>query len=66
MEYNGASSNGSGDKQRPYIECLKPLDDIGYAAAVDDAIGSITGADADGDTLFYSITAGNDDDFICD
>jgi len=42
----------------------KTLDDVGYAAAVDDAIGTITGADADGDTLFYSITAGNDDDLF--
>ncbi|HIF81916.1 MAG TPA: DUF5011 domain-containing protein, partial [Gammaproteobacteria bacterium] len=34
---------------------------VGYAAAVDSAIGTITAVDADGDTLFYSITAGNDD-----
>ena len=38
----------------------KTLDDVGYAAAVDAVIGTITGADADvGDTLFYNISAGN-------
>ena len=38
---------------------------VSYAAAVADVIGTITGADADvGDTLFYSITAGNGDDLF--
>ena len=40
----------------------KTLDDVGYAADTDDVIGTITGADDDvGDTLFYNISAGNDD-----